>query len=280
MGGLSRAGFDHSNSAHDSRAPFAPRPNPRSGIRAFSREDLGEPVEASSGIDLGARRRERGAGLGAAGRGRDPQGTGPTLPMGPGVYRMIAADGEVLYVGKARSLKKRVASYTRAARPFAPHRPDDRADRLHGVRLDRDRDRGAAARGQLHQADAAALQRADARRQVVSLHPGHARSRGPADHQASRRPQPEGRLFRPLRQRVGGQPHAERPAARLPAALLLGFSYYDNRTRPCLLFQIKRCSGPCTGEVGHEDYAELVARDARLPVAARAGPCANGWPAR
>ena len=40
-------------------------------------------------------------------------------------------------------------------------------------------------------------------------------------------------------------------------------SFYENRTRPCLLWQIKRCSGPCTGEVSHADYGELVgeARD-------------------
>ncbi len=66
----------------------------------------------------------------------------------------------------------------------------------------------------------AALQRAAAGRQVASLHPAHGRPRGAADRQASRRAQPQGRLFRALRQRLGGEPHHQRPAARLPAALL------------------------------------------------------------
>ena len=94
---------------------------------------------------------------------------------------------------------------------------DDRRD---GVRHHRDRDRGAAPRGEPDQAAEAALQRAAARRQVAPLHPAHRRPRGAADREASRRAQAAGRLFRALRQRLGRQPHDQRAAARLPAALL------------------------------------------------------------
>jgi excinuclease ABC subunit C len=113
-------------------------------------------------------------------------------PNGPGVYRMIDAKGDVLYVGKARSLKKRVASYARpinvstrilrmvqatAAMEFVSTRTETEALLLEANLIKRLRP---------------ALQRAPARRQVVSLHPDHRRPRGAADPQAPRRPQPQG----------------------------------------------------------------------------------------
>ena len=75
-----------------------------------------------------------------------------TLPNAPGVYRMIDAEGTVLYVGKAHSLKKRVASYARGIAPTALRIARMIAgDSLDGIRHHPDGDRSAAARDQFDQ---------------------------------------------------------------------------------------------------------------------------------
>ena len=173
-----------------------------------------------------------------------------TLPNAPGVYRMIDAAGDVLYVGKARSLKKRVTNYAQGRLPHQPHRAAwSRDDRVDGVRDDPHRDRGAAARSQSDQALAPALQRAAARRQVVPLHPDR-RDHAVAQilkHRGARTR--KGDYFGPF----ASAGAVNRTINSLQRAFLLrtcSDCVFESRTRPCLLYQIKRCSAPCTGEIG------------------------------
>jgi excinuclease ABC subunit C len=180
-----------------------------------------------------------------------------TLPMGPGVYRMLGADGEVLYVGKAKSLKKRVASYTRGfghssriarmisattAMAFLSTRTETEALLLEANLIKQMKPRFNV------------LLRDDKSFPYILV---------TADHAA-----PQLTKHRGARHRKGAYfgPFAtvwavNRTLNALQRAFLLrtcSDSYFENRTRPCLLYQIKRCSGPCTGEIASQDYAELV----------------------
>ena len=173
-------------------------------------------------------------------------------PLGPGVYRMIGADGEVLYVGKARSIKKRVQSYT------TPERQSIRIARmvaetvLDGVRHHRDRGRGAAARGQfIKQLKPRynVLLRDDKSFPYILIAGGHAAPRL-IKHRGAR--SIRGDYFGPF----ANAGAVVRTLNAMQRAFLLrtcSDSYYDNRTRPCLLYQIKRCSAPCTGEIAPAD---------------------------
>ena len=136
------------------------------------------------------------------------------LPPAPGVYRMIGADGDVLYVGKARNLKKRVACYASPGR-LGPrlHRmvADTASD---GVRHHRTEAEALLLESNLIKRLTPALQHLAARRQVVRLHPRHRRSSFPACSSTAARSR-AGRLLRPVRLGLGGQPDTYRVAAGL-----------------------------------------------------------------
>lgn len=179
------------------------------------------------------------------------------LPNGPGVYRMFNEAGDVLYVGKARSLKKRVSNYAqgrghsnRIARmvretanmEFVTTRTEIEALLLEANLIKRLRPRFNV----LLRDDKSfpyILVTGDSRAPALYKHRG-ARSR-------------KGDFFGPF----ASAGAVGRTINSLQRAFLLRTctdSVFETRTRPCLLYQIKRCSAPCTGEISDQGYAELV----------------------
>jgi excinuclease ABC subunit C len=216
-------------------------------------------AEESSGVELDL---EGEAGAASLRRGlRAIREHWRHAPMSPGVYRMLGEDGAVLYVGKAKSLRKRVASYTRfaghtnriarmialtASMVFVSTRTEVEALLLESNLIKQLKPRFNV------------LMRDDKSFPYILLTRDE---RGPrlTKHRGAR--SLKGDYFGPFAN-VGA---VNRTLNALQRAFLLRScenSFYDNRSRPCLLFQIKRCAGPCTGEVSQEQYAEL-AREAR-----------------
>lgn len=179
------------------------------------------------------------------------------LPNQPGVYRMMNAAGDVLYVGKARSLKKRVTNYAQgrghtnritrmiretASMEFVVTRTETEALLLEANLIKRLRPRFNV------------LLRDDKSFPYILLTGDHP-APGIFKHRGAR--SRKGDFFGPF----ASAGAVGRTINSLQRAFLLRTctdSVFESRTRPCLLYQIKRCSGPCTGEIDASDYAELV----------------------
>jgi excinuclease ABC subunit C len=237
------------------KSPPAPVPEFDAAPLADERED------ASPALDLDLDETEAEAGSLARGAAAI-KSFWKHAPLGPGVYRMIGADGEVLYVGKARSIKKRVQSYT------TPERQSVRIARMiAGTASMVFVTTATEAEALLLEANFIkqlkprynVLLRDDKSFPYILIAGGHDAPRLVKHRGARSAP---GDYFGPF----ANAGAVGRTLNALQRAFLLRTcpdSYYDNRTRPCLLYQIKRCSAPCTGEIALDDYAELVgqARD-------------------
>ena len=180
-----------------------------------------------------------------------------TLPLGPGVYRMLNAKGEVLYVGKAKSLKKRVASYTRPtghvqriARMIAQTESMvfmTTATETEALLLEANLIKQLKPRFNV-------LMRDDKSFPYILLTKDHAAPQLTKHRGARNR---KGDYFGPF----ANAGAVTRTLNTLQRAFLLRTctdSYFENRSRPCLLYQIKRCAGPCTHEIQPKEYADLV----------------------
>ena len=180
-----------------------------------------------------------------------------TLPRKPGVYRMIAADGEVLYVGKARSLRSRVAAYTQPTRlatrlmrmvsatatmEFAVTDSEAEALLLENNLIKRFRPRFNV------------LLRDDKSFPYIVIRrdtdwPQLAKHRGTRE--------PGNEYFGPFASATA----VNRTLYALQRAFPLrscSDGVFSTRTRPCLQYQIKRCTAPCVGRIDKPEYAAIV----------------------
>jgi excinuclease ABC subunit C len=184
-----------------------------------------------------------------------------TLPGTPGCYRMLNTSGDVLYVGKAKDLKKRVTSYTQ------PYRQPVRIQRMIAETTTMEF-------VTTHTEVEALLLEANLIKRYMPRYNVLLRDDKSfpyilitADH-----PAPQITKHRGSRNRPGEYfgPFASagavnRTIVALQRAFLLrpcSDSIFASRTRPCLQYQIKRCSAPCVQRINETDYAELV-REAR-----------------
>lgn len=181
----------------------------------------------------------------------------PRLPTSPGVYRMLNEKGDPLYVGKARNLRKRVTTYSQ------PQRLNDRLMRMvaqtaslevivthteaEALLLESNLIKQMKPRYNILLRDDKSfpfiLVTADHEFAQITKHRG-ARTRA-------------GRYYGPF---ASGWAVNNTMAALARAFPLRNCSDADfaTRTRPCLQYQIKRCSAPCVGRINRQDYANIV----------------------
>ncbi len=183
------------------------------------------------------------------------------LPNKPGVYRMFDTAGEVLYVGKAKNLKNRVTAYARGmAHTNAVARMIAETANMEFVTTGTETEALLLESNLIKQLRPRynVLLRDDKSFPYILLSGDHEAPQI-AKHRGSR--QRKGDYFGPFASVWA----VERTIDALQKAFLLRSctdSFYENRTRPCLLFQIKRCAGPCTGEIAIPDY-QALAKQAR-----------------
>ena len=184
-----------------------------------------------------------------------------TLPTRPGVYRMLDARGEVLYVGKARALRNRVTNYTQVSRLTKRLQRMVAQTRDMLIVTTHTEAEALLLEAQLikrYRPPYNVLLRDDKSFPFILLREDHDFPRVQL-HRGARRF--KGQYYGPFAS-AGSVRNSLNSLQKLFLLRSCTDSFFANRTRPCLLYQIRRCSAPCVGRIDEAGYAELV-RDAK-----------------
>jgi excinuclease ABC subunit C len=179
-------------------------------------------------------------------------------PTSPGVYRMLNAGHDVLYVGKAKNVRKRLSSYARVNAPLPARilrmiaatvtvEIISTATETEALLLEANLIKQLRPRFNVQLRD-------DKSFPYILITGDHWAPQILKHRGAQSRP---GRYFGPF----ASAGAVNRTITALQRAFLIRSctdGFFESRTRPCLLYQIRRCSGPCTGEIDFPGYTELV----------------------
>ncbi|HEY0851985.1 MAG TPA: excinuclease ABC subunit UvrC [Bradyrhizobium sp.] len=179
-------------------------------------------------------------------------------PTSPGVYRMLNAANDVLYVGKAKNVKKRLTSYARVNAPLPARilrmiaattnvEIISTVTETEALLLEANLIKQLRPRFNVQLRD-------DKSFPYILITGDHWAPQILKHRGAQTRP---GRYFGPF----ASAGAVNRTITALQRAFLIRSctdSFFESRTRPCLLYQIRRCAGPCTGEIDFPGYTELV----------------------
>lgn len=181
-----------------------------------------------------------------------------TLPQSSGIYQMISTGGDILYIGKAKNLQKRVTYYTKPDLPERLRLMTSLTHRLEHV-ITKSETEALLLEARLikkHQPKFNILLKDDKSFPYIRFRADHdfpqiLKYRGKAP--------PAGRFFGPF----SSSEDVDVTLKELQKIFKLrpcSDNYFASRTRPCLQYQINRCSAPCVGKINKEDYAKLASQ--------------------
>jgi len=182
----------------------------------------------------------------------------PLVPKNPGVYRMISASGEILYIGKAKNIPNRLKSY--ASDSNLPIRTERMLSLTHSLETTTTNNESEALLLEAnlikkHKPRFNILLRDD--KSFPYIYIGY-KDKWPQLTKLRGKKSKDGYYFGPFAS-IGSANWTIKMLQKIFQIRVCDDTVFKNRERPCILYQIKRCSAPCVGHIDKEQYKKTVA---------------------